>query len=303
MWSYIHCHIDLHTFKPLDIYCRTNLNCSNCLEESREFGKLKGEIVFGVSPVLSALEARRRNIYQLFIAKSKDCKNQRVVAALDRASSMAKVQGVKIRHITRHELNIFTGNRPHQGLALDCSPLDFEILFNPPIDKPKRSDIFKQHAVWLALDGVTDVQNLGAISRSAFYLGVDGMIVCSKKTAPINAFSSKASAGALEYLSINQVQNMPQFLVRCCEEGWSVLGSDKCDGAKHIQNHKVDGPTMIVLGSEGTGLRTAIRLACTGFVYISPGLPSDLLGNVDSLNVSVAAGILLYGLLASHREK
>jgi 21S rRNA (GM2251-2'-O)-methyltransferase len=195
MCSSLQCHINTNVFKTLHHHNRISVNCPNYSKKSCEFRELKGEIIFGVSPVLSALEARRRNVYQLFIVESIDFKNQRVAAALDRARFMAKTQGVRVRNVTRHEINNFTGNRPHQGLALDCSPLDFDTLFDPPFDKPKRIEVYKQHAIWLALDEITDVQNFGAIVRSAFYLGVDGMIVCSKKTAPINAFSSKASAG------------------------------------------------------------------------------------------------------------
>lgn len=274
---------------------RTNsLSASVILYCNQE--RISGEIIFGISPVLSALEARRRNIYRLLVSESIEYKNQRVVAALKLAQSMAKKQGIRISTVTRHDLNMYTNNRPHQGLAIDCSPLDFEILQDPPICKPTRTNTSKHHAIWLALDEVTDVQNLGAIARSAFFLGVDGLIVCSKKAAPINAFSSKASAGALEYLIVNNVLNMPKFLYRCSKDGWSVLGCDKCKEAVCILDKKVDRPTILVLGSEGTGLRTAIRNVCTGFVTINPGLSSESLRNMDSLNVSVVAGILIFEL-------
>jgi len=226
-------------------------------------------------------------------------KNRKISAALECARFMAKVLGIQVLLVSRHDLNMYTCNRPHQGLALDCSPLDFDTINNPPV-KFQAKTKNEQHAVWLVLDEVTDVQNFGAIVRSAFFLGVDGIIVSSKKTAPINAFSSKASAGAIEYIGVYYVTNMPHFLSRCCQDGWSVLGGDRCSGAVCILDHKVKNPTMLVLGSEGAGLRKAVRRVCTGFVSVTPGKPHHLLGNVDSLNVSVAAGILMHQLISNN---
>jgi 21S rRNA (GM2251-2'-O)-methyltransferase len=198
---------------------------------------LAGEIIFGVSPVLSALIAGRRNFYRLLVVNSSEIKNPKNAAAINRARFLAESKGTQTFSVSRHDLNMFTGNRPHQGLALDCSPLDLVPIIQPPIHKPKQKNSTRQHAFWLALDEITDSQNLGAIARSVFFLGIDGMIVCSKNTAPINAFASKASAGALEYLVVHNVLNLPIFLVRCSENGWIILGAANSNSTIETQNH------------------------------------------------------------------
>jgi len=200
---------------------------------------VSGEIVFGVSPVLSVLESHRRNIYRLLIVNSMIAKNIRISAALKCAKSLAKELDIQVLLVSRYDLNMYTGNRPHQGLALDCSPLDFDTIDEPPVPKLTRTN-YNQYPIWLVLDEVTNVQNFGAIIRSAFFFGVDGVIVGSKKTAPINAFSSKASAGAIEYVKINYVTNIPNFLQRCSKAGWSVLGGDKSSGAVRVTDQIYD---------------------------------------------------------------
>jgi len=122
--------------------------------KSNEPKKISGEIIFGVSPVLSALEARRRNIYRLLVVKSNKIKSKKVIAAVEIAKSLAKANGVQVLSVSRHDLNVYTENRPHQGLSLDCSPLNFEAIIDPPINKPKRSKSRKNYAIWLALDEV-----------------------------------------------------------------------------------------------------------------------------------------------------
>merc|ERR1711976_833499 len=259
--------------------------------------QLTGEIVYGIMPVLSALEAGRRNIYRLLVVESNEMKERKVAASVERARFLAKSQGAHILSVSRHDLNMFTGNRPHQGLALDCSPLDLTPIIQPPTQKPGKKFPERKHAFWLALDEITDSQNLGAIARSAFFLGIDGMIVCSKNTAPINAFASKASAGALEYLVVHNVLNLPIFLVRCSEKGWIILGAANSNSTIETQNYKLNNPTILVVGNEGTGLRTSVRRVCTDLIMIAAGITGQELRYVDSLNVSVATGILINELL------
>jgi len=265
--------------------------------KSTLFRQLTGEIVYGIMPVLSALKAGRRNIYRLLVIESNEMKERKVAASVERARFLAKSQGAHILSVSRHDLNMFTNNHPHQGLALDCSPLDLTPIIQPPTQKPGKKFPERKHAFWLALDEITDSQNLGAIARSAFFLGVDGLVVCSKNTAPINAFASKASAGALEYLTVCNVSSLPTFLARCSEEGWSVLGAANSNRAIRACNYKVNRSTILVVGNEGTGLRTAVRRVCTDLVKITAGISGEELKTVDSLNVSVATGILINELL------
>lgn len=144
---------------------------------------------------------------------------------------------------------------------------------------------------------------MGAILRSALFLGADGVLLCSKNSAPLSGVASKASAGALEHFdTVRDVYNMPRFLERCKEEGWAVLGADAGSESKGVREVVVDGPTVLVMGSEGYGLRTNVRRACSGFVMIPSPLAAGDLKNVDSLNVSVAAAILMHELVGKVSE-
>ena len=196
---------------------------------------LIGEILFGVSPVLAALEANRRTVHRLLIQDTIDLANRKDAKAVERAKKMAEEKGAEVLSVSKHDLNMFTENRPHQGLALDCSGLDFLPLDEPPrvSERPGR-----RFPVWLALDEVTDAQNFGAVLRSAFFLGADGIMVCSKNAAPLNAFASKASAGAMEYMPVHDVWNMPKFLEQCTAQGWQVVGADAGEDAGPIQQHQ-----------------------------------------------------------------
>ena len=163
--------------------------------------------------------------------------------------------------------------------------------------------------MWLALDEVVDPQNLGAVLRSAHFLGVDGVVVCAKNSAPLSPVVSKASSGAAEARETYASRGaMSQFLERASRDGWAVLGAaaDSRD-AKDVGEVEVTGPTVLVVGNEGRGLRTNVRRACGSMVKIDGASrvrdDGDAAGaSVDSLNVSVATGILLHGMLASARR-
>jgi 21S rRNA (GM2251-2'-O)-methyltransferase len=215
----------------------------------------------------------------------------------------ATAQGAAVRYVDRHELNLLSDNRPHQGLVLDCAPLELEeglqaggLPPQPPSAAPP---------VWLALDEVSDPQNLGAILRSALFLGASGVVVCARNSAPLSPVVSKASAGAMELLPVHEAGNLPSFLEASAANGWVVLGADAGNGAIDVAGVRVAGPTLLVLGSEGGGMRTNVRRACSQLVCVPGGAsgdsPADRSAGVDSLNVSVATGILLASLIGSAR--
>jgi 21S rRNA (GM2251-2'-O)-methyltransferase len=132
--------------------------------------------------------------------------------------------------------------------------------------------------------------------RSAYFLGAGGVLGSEKNCAPLSAAASKASAGCLEEMIIYSSPNLARTLADACKDGWLVLGADAGPAAVQSRQVEVDGPTVIVLGSEGDGLRTNVKRACSQLVRIesSGSLETRLL---DSLNVSVATGILLHQLI------
>lgn len=282
--------------------------------------KMVGQGVYGVGPVLAALMAGRREFYALYMQESMDLsgsnKKKKDKKAVEKVLRMAEKIGLKVIETSKHDLNMVVDNRPHQGLVLDASPL--EMVNTKELD-PVRVEGGKA-PVWIALDEVMDPQNLGAIIRSAYYFGAEGVVLCAKNSAPLSGVVSKASAGSLELIELLSCRNMMQFLSSSAENGWRVLGGTIANKAVPLSEVETGVPTILVLGSEGTGLRPLVERSCTHLVRIpgnagvfvegadadtdtgeegdDPSSNQDLRSflAVESLNVSVAAGVLLYHL-------
>ncbi|MGA2296114.1 MAG: 23S rRNA (guanosine(2251)-2'-O)-methyltransferase RlmB [FCB group bacterium] len=148
----------------------------------------------------------------------------------------------------------------------------------------------------VALDNINDPHNLGAIARSAECAGVSGMILPIRDSAPITPAAIKASAGGLEHIKVTKVNNLTQALITCKEAGFWIIGTDS-DGERLYTDNIYDRPVVLVIGSEGSGLRPGIRNQCDIIVKI------PLLGKIPSLNASVSAGIILFEMLRQRIEK
>jgi 21S rRNA (GM2251-2'-O)-methyltransferase len=281
--------------------------------------KMMGQGVYGVGPVLAALMARRREFYALYIQESMDLsgnnKKRKDKKAVEKVLRMAEEIGLNVIETPKHDLNMVVDNRPHQGVVLDASPLE---MVNIKELDPVRVEGGKA-PVWIALDEIMDPQNLGAIIRSAYYFGAQGVVLCAKNSAPLSGVVSKASAGSLELIELLSCRNMMQFLSSSAENGWRVLGGTIANKAVPLSQVELGVPTILVMGSEGTGLRPLVERSCTHLVRIpgnvdvsvegadaDAGEEGDSSSNrdlrsflaVESLNVSVAAGVLLYHLAA-----
>lgn len=285
--------------------------------------KMVGEGIYGVGPVLAALSAGRREFYELYVQEGLDLtmnnKKKKDKKGFEKALKMAEKLELNIREISKHDLNMIADNRPHQGLVLDASPLEMvgiKELEPVSVDGEKGP-------LWLALDEVTDPQNLGAIIRSAYFFGASGVVLCAKNSAPLSGVVSKASAGSLELMELRSCKNMMRFLASSAGNGWRVLGGSVSPKAIPLSDILPGAPTILVLGSEGTGLRPLVERACTQLVRIPGNLPVDLVLNgdespdanmenpgqafrsflaVESLNVSVAAGVLLNHLTGNQDQ-
>ncbi|GBF91307.1 rRNA methyltransferase [Raphidocelis subcapitata] len=271
--------------------------------------QLFGDVLYGVAPVYAALAARRRTAHVLYVQEGAAAAARKDGRAFQACLDLARDANVAVRTASKHDLNMLSENRPHQGLLLDCSPLDWERMDRLPdaVTGDEAGDA-KRWPVWLALDEVVDPQNLGAMLRSAHCLGADGVLASAKNCAPLSAAVSKASAGALEVMTLHNARNLPRTLADAAERGWAVVGAAAEREAAALVEFAVDRPTVLVMGNEGSGLRTNVRRACTSMVRIEMG-PQPRGGGgsggasggggaeVDSLNVSVAAGILLHHFL------
>ena len=176
------------------------------------------------------------------------------------------------------ELERMAGSEDHQGVVAEVDPYPY-VGDRQLLDKPD--------ALIVVLDQVQDPRNLGAVCRSAEVAGADGVVIPERRAASVTAVACKASAGAVEHLEIARVRNIADFLADAKKEGFWVWGAD---GTARSAPWEIDlkGRTAIVMGTEGKGLRPRVAESCDGLIAIPQR------GRVESLNVSVAASVLLF---------
>ncbi|MBK5220179.1 MAG: 23S rRNA (guanosine(2251)-2'-O)-methyltransferase RlmB [Thermoleophilia bacterium] len=179
------------------------------------------------------------------------------------------------------ELERLCGSPDHQGVVAEVDPYPYG---------DAKGLLRRKDALLIALDQVQDPRNLGAVCRSAEVAGAAGLIVPERRSAAITASACKASAGAVEHLQIAHVRNLSDWLAAAKEAGFWIWGADA--GAETAPwSVDLSGPTVLVLGGEGKGLRPRVAASCDGLV----ALPQR--GEIDSLNVSAAAAALLFEAL------
>lgn len=277
------------------------------------------EYVYGRHSVLSALSARKRHLYdRLILNKLKEQLNDII--------SMSKKYGIKIdERGSKNDLNILTNNGVHNGVVLETRKLElpelismgdinkntntYELqIWNPvlntktTISKPlARNNSKSSNPVGIYLDEITDPQNVGAIIRTAFFLGADFIVTPAHNSARLGPVTSKASAGALDLMDIYQVHNGLKFMRQVKQTDWTIITTDVQEGSKMLDPNELSNvlsqaPVLLVLGSEGSGVRTNLKTLSDFFV----NLEKNRVGKdniVDSLNVSTATSILLSKLL------
>lgn len=285
--------------------------------------KMVGEAVYGVGPVLAALTVARREFYTLYFQEGMDLsgnnRKKKDKKGVEKVLRIAEQIGLTVKETSKHDLNMIVDNRPHQGLVLDASPLEMvSTRYLEPVSVEG-----DKAPLWVALDEVTDPQNLGGIIRSAYFFGASGVVLCAKNSAPLSGVVSKASAGSLELIELRYCKNMMQFLSNSADNGWRVLGGSVSSRALPLNAVVAGEPTILVLGSEGRGLRPLVEKSCTQLIKIPGDIPLDVAARdiegeevekidlrcsgeefrsfmaVESLNVSVAAGVLLYHLVGN----
>ncbi|MEV6523523.1 23S rRNA (guanosine(2251)-2'-O)-methyltransferase RlmB [Longispora sp. NPDC051575] len=235
------------------------------------------ELLVGRNPVVEALRAHVPST-ALYIAQGIDI-DERITEIVRSAAD----KGLAILEVTRRELDRMTGGVLHQGVGLAVPPYNYEALED--LLGAARDAVTAPLLV--ALDGVTDPRNLGAIVRSAAAFGAQGVIVPERRAAGMTATAWRTSAGAAARLPIAQVTNLTRTLKACQEAGYMVVGLD-ADGdvSLHDLEAAVD-PIVIVIGSEGRGLSRLVGESCDLLVNI------PMAGQVESLNASVAAAVTL----------
>lgn len=260
------------------------------LDEDKEF-----EIVFGVAPCLLALTQSRRKPSRLFVKNGEGLQRDMILKVCQEAVK----RGVQTQRVSKQALDKMCGGKVHQGLCLQASPLGFITE-----EKPITSHEVKNHrALWLVLDGVQDPMNLGAILRSAYFLGVDRIASSVHNSCPLTPTVSKASAGVMEVMEVFGYSNLKDMIKVKAEEGWQVVGTVGLEERSPqstvmpCSDFKMSRPTLLLMGGEGDGLSPELRQMCDVLLTIPPR--RNLHPGVESLNVSVATGILLHSLLST----
>ena len=241
------------------------------------------DIIFGIHAVSEALKSRERSFDYVAIAKDRtDPRIQRII-------DDCRESGVAVRFVRRDEIDRETKTRTHQGVMAFTSRKQYSDLDD--ILENKRG----RHAFVLVLDGIEDPHNLGALMRSADGAGVDGVVIPERRAVGVTGTVVKASAGASEHLSVARVVNIARSIEDLKERNVWVVGLDE-RGEQSYDELDYNMDCAIVLGAEGKGLHDLVRKKCDLLVSI------PMMGQVSSLNVSVAGGIVMYEVLRQRRN-
>jgi 23S rRNA (guanosine2251-2'-O)-methyltransferase len=235
------------------------------------------EMLYGFHPVHEALRAGRRSLASLMIRKGRRDQRTAVLCAL------AAKRGIPLQRVDDNRLHAAVGHAGHQGVCAQAGPLPYQelpSLLARPVSESRPPCV-------LLLDGLQDPHNLGAIVRTAFCAGVDGIVIPRDRSTPASPAVSKASAGALEHMPIARVTNLVQTMRYLKEEGLWLVG---LDGAAEQMLFDCDltMPLGLVVGGEDRGVRPLVKRHCDFRVAIPHARA------FNSLNASVAAALAMY---------
>src|ERR1017187_278530 len=239
------------------------------------------EVLYGLHPVEEAVRSASRRLDCVMLARER--KDER----LERLAQMCRAAGVRVSLESRDHLTRMSRTDAHQGalaLVRERAFLGIEDLLatkNQPQDGPQK------HRFFLALDGIEDPHNLGALLRTADGAGVDGVILPERRSAPVTATVAKTSAGASEHVRIARVTNLVRSLEQMKQANVWVLGLDE-RGTPDYTAFDFRTDCVLVLGREGAGLHDLVKKTCDHLLRI------PMAGMVSSLNVSVAGAVVMY---------
>ncbi|MEC0243912.1 23S rRNA (guanosine(2251)-2'-O)-methyltransferase RlmB [Paenibacillus dokdonensis] len=243
------------------------------------------EIIGGKHSVIEALKSGR-TINKIWIAENAQ-KHLTQPIIIE-----AKKLGIVIQQADKRKLDQMAPDMQHQGVVAQVAPYAYaevEDILQVAEDKGEPPFI-------LLLDEIEDPHNLGSILRTADCTGVHGVIVPKRRSAQVTATVSKTSAGAAEYVPVARVTNLGQTIDSLKEKGVWVVGTDVSAAAGIYDTNVFDGPVAIVIGNEGKGMGRLIREKCDVLIK----LPMN--GQINSLNASVAAGVVMYEVLRRRNQ-
>jgi 23S rRNA (guanosine2251-2'-O)-methyltransferase len=234
--------------------------------------------VFGVNPVLEALRARPDEVETLLVAEG-----QLARGTAAELFSLARDAGVKVQRVPRERLSALSDGGVHQGVVAEVR----SFAYAEPQDLLEIARASGQPPLFVALDGIQDPQNLGAIIRSAHALGAHGVIIPKDRAASVTGAVARSSAGAIEHCPVARVTNLSRALEDLKKQGFWAAAADPA-GSQDLYDARLEGPLVLVIGAEGPGVRKGVLEHCDFRLRI------PMVGQVASLNASVSAAILLY---------
>lgn len=237
-------------------------------------------VIYGINPVLEAIKAGRAR--EILVAQRADDRLQRLLEEAARRS-------VRVRFVTRDELDDAARRGAHQGVVAQVERRTEATLED-------LADATQGAPLIVVLDEVEDPQNVGAILRSVDACGASGVVRQTRRAASLDGAAAKASAGAVNYVPIADVVNIARSLEDLKKAGVWTVGLD-ADAKMAYYEWDLTLPTALVVGAEGHGLRRLVRERCDQVV----GIP--MLGHVGSLNVSVATAVVLYEAIRQRRNR
>jgi 23S rRNA (guanosine2251-2'-O)-methyltransferase len=235
------------------------------------------ELVAGRNPVVECLRAMVPAT-ALYVQIGVDA-DERVTEAV----RLAADRGISVLEVAKPELDRLTGGALHQGLSLQMPPFEYA----HPDELLELATDSTEPGLLVALDGVTDPRNLGAVIRSAAAFGADGVLLPQRRSAGITAVAWRTSAGTAAKIPVAVATNLTRTLRQYAAEGMMIVGLD-ADGTITVDELSLaTSPLVVVVGSEGRGLSRLVREACDETVSI------PMSAGIESLNASVAAGVVL----------
>lgn len=254
-------------------------------ERKNEDAQLREDLIEGRNAVIEALKSER-TIEQLLIAKGDTEGSVNLIIAL------AKERHIVIKEVDRKKLDNMSVSKAHQGVIAIVTPYDyFEVS-----DILKYAEEKNEKPFILILDEIEDPHNFGAIIRSAEVCGVHGIIIPKRRNVGITPIVYKTSAGAVQHMKIAKVTNINAVIDELKERGLWVYGADM-DGENYCYEVDFSGAAALVIGSEGKGISKLTKSKCDVLTKI------PMRGNINSLNASVAGGIMMYEVMKQRLQR
>jgi len=261
---------------------------------------IKGEVLCGYHSVMLALQASKRKFFKVYHVENEgyNSKFKDIQEICDiRGIEIEKCNRKVITQLTKYTADIPSVKVPHRGICADVSHLKAE---SGDDIQYVDSDIDR---LWLLLCSIGDPYNLGAIVRSAYFLGVERIFTCSpydcsQSSSPLSPVASRASAGALEIFTPKVIRHPEEFLERLEQNGWDIIGStidpqkrEQLSNFQDSSNNQRRKSKILLIGNEGEGVAKSLLDKCNSYTCLQPRLNINTL--VDSLNVSVATALLI----------